>query len=210
MVDENLQNSLRTLLILSIQMGRIVKLMETVYNNPELYNPLIINVHGKDFPIKEMLLKNSTDQYILQLVAFLDEWNTELTPLKIPEYSSKILKLKKLAKPILKKIKTWTGVDSYRNILIAHNHKINGVSIFQNTTPVHFKVPNDLSEFILIDKLVTYLMALTVGEFKDESVLQMKFDFYSFFDFPNNPVNVQSEFFRIKQEVDQIINEITK
>ena len=75
MADENLQNSLRTLLILSIQMGRTVKLMETVHNNPELYNPLTINIHGKDFPIKEMLLKNSTDQYILQLVAFLDEWN---------------------------------------------------------------------------------------------------------------------------------------
>ena len=104
----------------------------------------------------------------------------------------------------------WTGIDSYRNILIAHNHKINGISIFQNITPVHFKVPNDLSEFILIDKLMMYLMALTVGEFKDESASQMKFDFYSFFDFPNNPVDVQLEFSKIKQEVDQIINEINK
>jgi len=57
-------------------------------------------------------------------------------------------------KPAVRKIKSWKGLKNLRNNIIAHNRRINGLSIFESTDVIHYNVPSSDEEYILLADLI--------------------------------------------------------
>ena len=88
-------------------------------------------------------------QILLKSCAFLDEWNKIFGITTEPENRSKILTVKKIAKPALKCISDWKNLRDFRNEAIAHNHRNkNGKNIYLNYIP--YNSPQANSEVYLL------------------------------------------------------------
>ena len=103
---------------------------------------------------------------------FLDEWDKYL--LKRSEETDKegIILLKKKANPAIKRIKEWDGLGVFRNAVLAHNlrksSKYHEENIFIGTHTASLKIPEDITELILLSELITLSTSIVSEPFKNE------------------------------------------
>lgn len=88
-------------------------------------------------------------QILLKTSSFIDEWNKVFGVSTEVKDRSIIIQIKKVAKPALNYINSWTGLREYRNQFIAHNFRNNdGENVFLNK--VQYYVPNTNAEIYLL------------------------------------------------------------
>ncbi len=197
----NLHSSIQTLTLLSLQINRTYAVLELLSNHKTYFQAVKVDFHEHKTNFHELSLQIIIEQFILHLTSFMDEWNTELNPNKLTKFSKEILELKYTTKPISQRINKWSDLKDFRNILVAHNYKHKGKSIFDSDTPFKFNIPNTLNEFKLITKLLDLKLALTAGKFKNEFDASRDFKFGDFISANHTTINLEYELNLIKNQV---------
>ncbi|CAN5523400.1 hypothetical protein BH11BAC3_BH11BAC3_37290 [soil metagenome] len=125
---------------------------------------------------------------------------------KNPEYADRINRLKKMTKPVLKRLNKWTNFKDYRNQLLAHNLRVDGNSIFDNNFGrKDYKIPYTNSESILLANMIKIIMNCIGTEFPE---LIKKLDWteniLSKTNFEFNEVNVAEEVADIWEQINLV------
>ncbi len=197
----SLLSSIQTLSLLSLQINRTYAVLELLSNHKSYFQSVQVDFHEHKTNFHELSLQIVIEQFILHLTSFMDEWNSELNPNKLTKFSEEVLELKLTTKPISQRINKWSDLKNFRNILVAHNYKHKGESIFDSDTPFRFNIPNTLNEFKLITKLLDLKLALTAGKFKNEFDASRDFKFSEFITVKHDSIDIEYEFDLIKKQV---------
>lgn len=102
---------------------------------------------------------------ILEVVNFNDEYNTYFNPKYFINYKERILSIKEINKPIIKKINEWK-LKEFRNNIIAHPWRKDGK--FTHPDSLIYNVPKNILEFSLLINYINYSFILIENEFKTE------------------------------------------
>lgn len=94
------------------------------------------------------------DYLSIYCCSFLDEYEKVLTPKQFPDEAEKIVRLKRIVLPAYRQLKKWKDLKKFRNNVIAHNHRINGISIFEHEQKIKYNIPATNEEFTLMADLV--------------------------------------------------------
>jgi hypothetical protein len=142
---------------------------------------------------------------ILSCCSFLDEFDHELSPSKFSEYSEKISRLKKTVKPAILKIKSWKGLKNLRNNIIAHNLRINGLSIFESTDVINYNVPSTDDEYVLLADLI-FLIAENIEPIFPEIITTIDQDIKvnQYMKLNSDKIDCLKDYQRIKEEIEKI------
>ncbi|WP_461133912.1 hypothetical protein [Spirosoma lituiforme] len=100
---------------------------------------------------------------LLLCSSILDEFNTEFTSNKHPEFATRILNFRRQVKPITKRIDKWKDFKTYRNQILAHNLRINGKPIFSHQDKsLSYNIPFTNNEIKLLSELLA-LITMNIG-----------------------------------------------
>lgn len=198
------------------------KLLGSLYTLYHIYNQIdllfkavgaISNLRKEDDIVlsetdTKMTLKTVTEPGLLHNVftltcSFLDEWNKEFTHIKIPEYGDRILKLKRITKPAFKRINKWPGLRDFRNIVFAHNLRVNGEDIFTTGKKHDIIFPLSNSEVTLLIVLLRTIADELMGEFSDIEIDSAK-TIIENFNITSNPIDPHKEWDVVYNEIIQL------
>ncbi|RZK44980.1 MAG: hypothetical protein EOO61_01820 [Hymenobacter sp.] len=121
---------------------------------------------------KEDIMMEGTSRYALILVcSFIDEWDDQIATLigKGVE-RDRFLKLKKIAKPALDGIRSFTGLRDYRSKLLAHNSRIGhegNRNAFRGSFIAELLVPITLPDFKFIANCIYFCQEVFNKEFEE-------------------------------------------
>ena len=134
---------------------------------------------GENKTAEVMLFFNARSLIILYTCSFLSEWEDFLVKRSEEEHKQSIIKGKKIAKPIIDRIKEWTDLKKYRNTVLAHNFRDksnNYEPIFPMDNIENLIVPKHISEFLLLRMLVLRAVEIISNPFLNElSINKLKF-----------------------------------
>ena len=200
---EKLLASFKTLSHLATQIFFFIEIHETYTENADYLNKVKFKGHYLNLSLAKAISGSLLNYSLIISSSFFDEYNEEFNSARIPEYANRINRLKKLTKPVLKRLNKWTDFKDYRNQLLAHNLRINGKSIFDNDFGrKDYKIPFTNSESILLANMVKIIMNCIATEFPD--LLQK-------LDWTENILNKTNFEFRevnVLDEVDEIWEQI--
>lgn len=137
---------------------------------------------------------------IIQISAFMDEWNTQFLKLKDDNIeSARIEKVERIVKPALDVINLYPDIRKFRNTLLAHNSRIEirqgGVKKYINTFRGDFistlVTPATISEFMLLGRACLEIAQAASTELA-EFFIQPE-DFMSAYTKPNTTVPRSNE-----------------
>ena len=184
---ERLLESYKTLFYPANQIIFFNEIYETYRDNEDYLNKVKFKNHYAYLPLAKAISGNFQNYTIILLCSFIEEFNEEFTIVRHPEYANQINRIKKLTKPVLKRISQWKNLKDYRNQILAHNFRNKGKSLFsKSVAPISFNVPHTNSEFVLLTELIriiTTCIALELpGLFEqltaeDLPIHKMKFDY---------------------------------
>lgn len=165
---DKLLASYKVLSHLATQVLFFIEVHET-YSDNELYlNQVRFKGHYSNMPLAKAISGSLFNYSLIICNSFFDEYNEEFTSSKHPEYTDRINRLKKITKPVIKRLSKWTDFKNYRNHLLAHNLRVNGVSIFDTGfLKKDYKIPHTNTEIILLAnmmKIITYCISLEFPE----------------------------------------------
>jgi hypothetical protein len=143
------------------------------------------------------------DFQIIYCCSFIDEYDKWFTPAKYPEEKDRILKVKRIVLPAYNRIKSWKDLKTLRNQIIAHNHRINGKSIFDHESKVKYNVPTTNEEYVLLADLV-FLIAHYISPVFPEIVKEIDFNISlrDHLSLQSEQIDSYSEYKRIEKEVE--------
>ena len=199
MENKKILVTLKTLL----HLGTHLKFINTVnyaYNdNLDYLNTIKLTGHYENISFSKAVSGNLQNYAIIIACSFLDELNKELTAFNHPDYEKQINKVKRIIKPIKKRINKWSDLRNYRNYILAHNLKEKSISLFsEKREKVTYNVPFSNSEHFLFTELILMIVKFVSSEFKD---LIAKIDFKESItdrvEFTENDVDVKKEYYEI-------------
>jgi hypothetical protein len=203
---EQLIESYKTLFYLATQILFFNEVYETYRDNEEHLNQVKFKGHYSGLPLAKAISGNFQHYAIILTCSFIDEYNEEFTAAKHPEHAAQINRIKKLTKPVSKRLNQWSDLKNYRNNILAHNFRIKGKSLFsKNVDPVKFNVPHTNNEFILLTELVRTITTCIAWEFPDLfdklssddlPITKLKFDY--------NVVDVNKEMTMIWEQIEEV------
>lgn len=165
-----IEDSLYTLYHLNNQIDLLFKAILSIDSNIENYNP-ILSEFDKTKSLEKVAIPGLLHNIFILSCSYLDEWNNHFTHKKYPTYASKIEHLKKITKPALKKINSWSGLKSLRNVVFAHNLRDkNGKSIFSSDEKLKFTFPMSYSEASLLIQLINIITEELYSTFSDITI----------------------------------------
>ena len=137
---------------------------------------------------------------------FFDEYNREFTSSKHPAFKDRIDRLKKLTKPVLKRLNKWTHFKDYRNYILAHSFRFKDQSIFDTDfKPFKFNAPHTNSEIILLAELMRIITTCIAQEFPElVAKMNLKENLLSKMDFEWNEVDIDKELETIWTQINLI------
>ena len=155
---EKLVESYKTLTFLLTQIFFFKEIHETFTDNEEKLNSIKFKGHYANQPFAKSISGNHLNYMILLANGYLDEYHDNFTAIKHPDYAERITEIKKLTKPVVKRIGKWTNLKDYRNNILAHNFRVKGQSIFASDfEPIHLKAPHTNSEIMLLAELLSII-----------------------------------------------------
>lgn len=123
----------------------------------------------------ELMLKNKlTNQtvqlalinyVILEATSFIDEYEKRFICKGNNEIHSRILEVKAICRPVMKKVKKW-DLQAYRNSIIAHPWYKDGKSTVPNYD--EYCIPRNFIEIVILADYMNYIYTIINFEFKDE------------------------------------------
>jgi hypothetical protein len=203
---DKLLESYKTLGHLGSQVRLFIDIHNTCTENKDYLNEIRLSGHYEKFPLVFAVTGSLLNYAILIASSFFDEYNEEFTPFKHPEYRDRILKLKTITKPVLKRLGKWVHFKDYRNYILAHGFRFKDKSMFDKDFKLFkFNAPHTNSEIILLSELIRVVTICISSEFPelvanldmDETILS-KMDFYW------NEIDVQKEVESIWTQIDLI------
>jgi hypothetical protein len=198
-MTKKLKGSLYTLLHLANHINLMFKAATLVKNKSKEWNPVVSEFDTTITFDKVAIPAFAHNIYILTC-SFLDEWEQQLTPIKIPEYADRILKLKNVTKPFTKRIKKWSSLDDFRNIVLAHNLRVKGEDIFTSDKKHSIKFPFADSELHLLFAIIQVLGQELLDEFKDIE-LDPNRSILDSFEYTPDYVDAQTEWNKLYDEM---------
>lgn len=161
---EKLLASFKVLSTLATQIFFFIEVHETYSQNAGYLNVLKFKGYYSKFPLAKAISGSLLSYSLIIINSFFDEYNEEFTASKHPEYAERINKLKKITKPVLKRLSKWSDFKNYRNHVLAHNLRVNSISMFDpEFSKKDYKVPQTNSEIILLAnmvKIITHCISL--------------------------------------------------
>lgn len=198
-MSKKLQGTLYTLLHLYNQIDLFFKAAIELNSKVKEWNPVISDNDPK-MTLDKVAIPACTNNIFILAVSFLDEWNDYFTPKYLPTYSDRVLKVKRITKPALKRIAKWKDLKNGRNIIFAHNFRVKGQDIFTSTTKHNLKFPMNNTEVSLLHDLIMLMSDELLDEFTDIEIDSQR----SILD----GVNFQSEQINSHEEIIKIFDEI--
>jgi len=104
---------------------------------------------------------------LLDVCSYIDEYNKHFLTKAEPQFKERILSVKKIAKPALKKVNEWTGLKEYRNQMIAHNFRVNEDAFSFNRLG-QYNAPRTYSDIALLRKYLMMVQTIIEAEFQSE------------------------------------------
>jgi hypothetical protein len=166
---EKLLEVIKTLLTLGTQIKFLIDGHETLTENSEYINKIKFkDPHHANLPLDKSVSGFLQNYMKIISCSFLDEYNEELTPGKHPEFKTRILRLKQITKPVMKRINQWKDLKDFRNNLLAHNLRIKGRSIYSGAIgSLQYNIPHTNNEHVLLCELLIILTTIVSQEFND-------------------------------------------
>lgn len=116
---EKLVESYKILTHLGTQMLFFIEVHNTYMENEETLNKIKFKGHYANLPFAKAISGNHLNYLLIIANSYIDEYNENFTASRYPEYADRINRLKKITKPILKRINKWTNFKDYRNYILA-------------------------------------------------------------------------------------------
>lgn len=140
---------------------------------------------------------------LLNIVSYRDEYNENFFQNSEPEFRERILQVKRIAKPALKKVNTWKDLKAYRNDMIAHNFRL-ASGKFSFDLLGQYNAPRTYRDLALLRKHLSIVQAIIEAEFELELP-----NINSFIaSFPVAPQQVNYE--NIESELTDLISEVNQ
>jgi hypothetical protein len=203
---EKILESYKILSYLASQIFFFIEIHNTYMENEETLNQIQFKGHYANLPFAKAISGNHLNYLLIIANSYIDEYNENFVPSKHPLFADHLSRLRKINKPILKRISRWTNFKKYRNYILAHNFRIKEQSIFdKDFKKFHFKVPHTNSEIILLAELIRMININIAIEFPDllddRHYIETIMDRISF---EYTEVNVKNEIEKLIQEVELI------
>ena len=140
---------------------------------------------------------------IIYCCSFMDEYENWFTPGKFPDETNRILKVKNVVKPAYKRIKKWNDIKKLRNNILAHNHRIDGESIFEIENKIKYNVPSSNAEYVLLSDLI-FIIAKNIYPVFPEIVTESNFKLTlrDQLKFQSEKIDAYSEYKKIEKEIE--------
>jgi hypothetical protein len=192
---DKLLESYKSLAYLATQVLFFIEVHKTYSENEELLNKIKFKDHYANIPFAKGISGSLLNYSIIIANSFFDEYNKEFTSSKHLEYRDRINRLKKITKPVLKRISKWTNFKDYRNYILAHSFRFKDKSFFDNDfKPFKFNVPHTNSEIILLANLMKVVTSCIAQEFPELATnTTMTENILSKMDFDWNEVDIDKE-----------------
>ena len=108
---------------------------------------------------------------LIKTDSFMDEWDNYLVSHCDPIDKGIILNQIRKAGPAINRIRKWSGIHDFRNMVLSHNFrnkKNNSSSIFIDNSPESLDIPEHISEIILLGFCLNIATHLIKEPFKKE------------------------------------------
>lgn len=167
---------------IGLRISHLADAFHTILVNQENLKNIPINqrsgISHKQGNLVSAMIASIGELVMITSLSWLEEYEEQITPINLPEYQDKVSKYKYICKPVVKRIKKWSGLREYRNVVLAHNLKISGVSVFSpNFKPIELKLPGDETEMILLISLIEFACNLFIQIFHDENEIKIVYLF---------------------------------
>lgn len=160
--------SYKVLSHLATQVLFFIEVHETYADNELYLNQVKFKGHYSNMPLAKAISGSLLNYSLIICNSFFDEYNEEFTSSKHPEFADRINRLKKITKPVIKRLSKWTDFKNYRNHLLAHNLRVNGVSIFDTGfLKKDYKIPHTNTEIILLANMTKIITCCISSEFPE-------------------------------------------
>jgi hypothetical protein len=136
------------------------------HSDKDKYN-FLISEFDNSLTYQGAVTSGLTNNILILSCSFLDEWNEKFTPAEYPYFSARILRVKKITKPAIKRMKNWTGLKSYRNIVLAHNLRYDNNSVFTSNFKPRLVIPYSNAELGLLVGLISFISTEVYNAFND-------------------------------------------
>jgi hypothetical protein len=207
---DKLLESYKSLAHLGTQVLFFIEVHQTYSENENVLNQIKFKGHYANIPLAKGISGSLLNYAIIIANSFFDEYNEEFTSSKHPTYKDRINRLKKITKPVLKRLNKWTNFKDYRNYILAHSFRFKDTSIFdKDFKPFKFNAPHTNSEIILLAELMRIVTTCIAQEFP-ELLVQMnsKENILSKIDFEWNEVDIDKELENIWTQINSIKEQI--
>jgi hypothetical protein len=157
------------------------------------------------YPYPTSVSSISQDMIIIYTCSFLDEYDNVFTPAVFPSESKKIIELKNNVLPAYRQIKKWKDLKKIRNNIIAHNHRINGKSIFDLNEKIKYTIPSTNAEYTLLADLV-FIIAENILPIFPELLDEIDFNksLLDHLDIDSEKIDTFITYRKIKNEIEEI------
>ena len=165
---DKLLESYKTLLHLGTQILFFVEIHKTCKENEFLLSQIKFKGHYANIPVAKGISGSLLSYSLIIANSFFDEYKREFTSSKHPNYKERIDRLKKITKPVLKRLNYWSDFKDYRNSILAHGFRYKNISIFdKDAKPFKFKIPHTNFEIILLSELMIIVTTCIAQEFPE-------------------------------------------
>lgn len=205
---KKLIESYKTLLHLGTQIAFFTEVYHTYRDNEEYLNKIKFKNHYATIPLSKAISGSLQNYAHIIACAFIDEYNKEFTAFKHPEFSERLIRLKEIAKPALKRLNAWSDFKNYRNYILAHNYRIAGKSIFATDfESINFNVPHTNAETVLLSEIIKIITICISQEFPElNENIDWNENILSKMNFNYPEINIKTEIEEIWKQINKIKN----
>jgi hypothetical protein len=138
---------------------------------------------------------------LLDVCSYMDEYNKHFAAKAELQFKERIVELKRIAKPAVKKINKWSGLKEYRNQMIAHNFRVNEDTFSFNKLG-QYNAPRTYADIALLRKYL--MMVQTIIEAELQSELPNVNPYIQSFEVQNRTTNYET----IEEDLKTVVDEI--
>ena len=185
-----------------------IKLHQEVHSESMKNKDILNQIHlstfyqNKNLSFQNIISSSSLNWIIIDTISFIDEYEKKLTAYNYPNYSDKILLLKKINNPALRRIKKWTDLKKYRNTILVHNLTIKNKHIYSFQNPIKYNYPKNNDEVKLLSDLIL-IISKNIGFVFNKLVNEIDFSTSI-----ANLILTNKNEINFKLEIKNVVNEI--
>jgi hypothetical protein len=126
----------------------------------------IIDAHQNNFEKINKIGVVLTNTIKMETLSFLEEFNNAFFQNIEDEYKPKMMEVREITAPIIKRIRKWKDLGKFRNNIIAHPWRDKGK--FVTPDPRNYDVPDSYFEVGVLVNLIKYIWSVIRIEFEKE------------------------------------------